>query len=363
MSSHPPRFGSPDDLNTRDREHYDVARMMRGWFTKADFAQRYGIAFPLRNKGSIIPSDYCTNRENKGNTKYPRFLEWDGGSKYRFVGLGDDGASAFSGALQKGLPPPPRPAPVTTSKPASPRHRPNAARFLPAPGRIMTLDAESVRTAILAYNRDPKVQAQERQAAGVLSNGFEAGRVASQLATLDQAYSTRSVGADLVVVAQRIEHGFDRWTSLLSAATPLTERVTDSAVLGELMAYFLDGPTRRTPRSLATKALHFAAPKCFAPADTYAANLLGGLLDAGGWSHTSDLDSRGMTTWYADYLGVIHAIGIANRSLLQQLISLDAESATGTQQERVRGLPKILDKILWWLGRPDQAGSSAQLFQ
>lgn len=129
------------------------------------------------------------------------------------------------------------------------------------------------------------------------------------------------------------------------------------------MAFFLDGPTRRTPRSLATKALHFSAPKCFAPGDTYAADLLGQLLGAGGWNDTDGLDSQGMTAWHYDYLGVIHAIGAANSSLLQTLIALDAESAPGPQHARVRGLPKILDKILWWLGRPDQAGSGAQLFR
>jgi len=361
MNSHSARFRSPDDLNTRDREHYEVASGMRGWFDKAEFVQRYAIAYPGRNTGSIIPSDYCINRENKGNAKYPRFLEWDGGSRYRFVGLG--GAGAGADAAVHSLPSPPTPVPAAVTTTSTPRHRRGEARFLPAPGRSLTLDAETARAAILAYNHDPKVQAQERQAAEALSSGFEAGRVARQLAALDRAYSTRSVGADLVVVAQRIEEGFGRWTTLLSTATPLVDRVTDSAVLGELMAFFLGGPTRRTPRSLATKALHFAAPKCFAPADTYAADLLGRLLGAGSWADTADLDSRGMTAWYSDYLGVIHTIGTANRALVQTLIALDAQSAPGAQQERVRGLPKILDKILWWLGRPDQAGREARLFQ
>lgn len=358
MSNHPSRFRSPDDLNTRDREHYEVANGMKGWFNKADFVQRYAIAYPNRNAGSIIPSDYCVNRENKGNAKYPRFLEWDDGSKFRFVGLRGEGAGA--GATIRSLPPPPSAVPA---KGAAHRPRQGEARFLPAPGRSLTLDPETARVAILAYNRDPKVQAQERQAGEALRSGFAAGQVVSQLVALDHAYSTRSVGADLAVIGKRIEEGFGRWTTLLFATTPLVDRVTDIAVIDELLAFFLDGPTRRMPRSLATKALHFAAPKCFAPADTYAADLLGRLLDAGTWSDTADLDSRGMTAWYSDYLGVIHAIGTANRSLVQTLIPLDAESAPGAQQERVRGLPKILDKILWWLGKPDQVGRESQPFR
>lgn len=357
MSSHSPRYASPDDLNPRDREHYEVASGMKGWFNKAEFAQRYGIAYPNRNAGSIIPSDYCVNRENKGNAKYPRFLEWDGDARYRFVGL--RGEAAGAGPTVQSLPAPSSPMPATAS---TPRPRRGEARFLPAPGSSLTLDAETARAAILAYNRDPKVQAQERQAGEALRSGFVAGQVARQLAALDHAYSTRSVGADLVVIAKRIEEGFGRWTTLLSSATPLDVRVTDITVLGELVAFFLDGPTRRTPRSLATKALHFAAPKCFAPADTYAADLLGRLLGAGGWADTVDLASRGMTTWYCDYLAVLHAIGAANRSLLEELIAIDAQSAPGPQHDRVRGLPKIIDKILWWLGKPDQAANNSSLF-
>lgn len=143
---------------------------MSGWFDKGQFVQRYGIAYPNRNTGSIIPSDYCVNRENKGNAKYPRFLEWDGDSRYRFLGLGSKGSGG--GAATQSIAPPPVAAPPKTS---TSRPRRAAARFLPTAGRSLTLDAETARAAILAYNRDLKVQDQERRAAEALRGGFVAG--------------------------------------------------------------------------------------------------------------------------------------------------------------------------------------------
>lgn len=85
-----PKYRSAEDLNERDREHYQVSVGLTGWFDKARFVDRYRGMFPDRNQGSIIPSDYCLNRENKGNQGYPRFLEWDGDKKYRFVGFGEE---------------------------------------------------------------------------------------------------------------------------------------------------------------------------------------------------------------------------------------------------------------------------------
>lgn len=84
-----PKCRSAEDLNERDREHYEVSANLAGWFDKSRFVDRYRVMFPLRNQGSIIPSDYCFNRDNKGNQVYPRFLEWDGDKNYRFVGIGD----------------------------------------------------------------------------------------------------------------------------------------------------------------------------------------------------------------------------------------------------------------------------------
>ncbi|MEQ1632550.1 MAG: hypothetical protein ABL997_09265 [Planctomycetota bacterium] len=175
MSSHESPFRSLVDLNTRDREHYEVASTMQGWFDKAEFVKRYAIAYPDRNKGSIIPSDYCVNRHNKGNAKYPRFLEWNGDSSYRFLGLGDTGAA--TGATVRSLAAPRNAMPARTSASSS---RQGTSRFLPAPGRSTTLDVESARAAVVAYNRDPKVQSQEMQAGEALRGGFTAGQVDGQ---------------------------------------------------------------------------------------------------------------------------------------------------------------------------------------
>jgi hypothetical protein len=82
-----PHFRSAGDLNPRDTEHYHVAQSFGGLFTSAQFRERYSAMFPTRRKNSIIPSDYCFNRENKGNHLYPRFLIWQRDSVYTFVGL------------------------------------------------------------------------------------------------------------------------------------------------------------------------------------------------------------------------------------------------------------------------------------
>jgi hypothetical protein len=87
------RYRSFDDLNPRDREHFEVARSLSSNFTAAEFKERYADIYPARAAGSIIPSDYAFNRENKGNHLYPRFLEWHGGHRYSFVGL-DGGEQA-----------------------------------------------------------------------------------------------------------------------------------------------------------------------------------------------------------------------------------------------------------------------------
>ena len=89
MTYHQPnsRFRSPADLNRRDREHFEVARSLGPNFTRAEFLNQYAKLYPKRTCGSIIPSDYCFNRENKGNRLHPRFLIWHSGSTYSFVGL------------------------------------------------------------------------------------------------------------------------------------------------------------------------------------------------------------------------------------------------------------------------------------
>ena len=81
------KYVSRENLPVVHREHYDVARSFHGPFTRADFLKQYGKMFPQRTEGSIIPSDYCFNRENKGNAMHPRFLWWEDSGKYAFVGL------------------------------------------------------------------------------------------------------------------------------------------------------------------------------------------------------------------------------------------------------------------------------------
>ena len=82
-----PKFRTPDDLPSAHREHYEVARSLAGWFTPSRFRQQYRQMYEERAPGSILPSDYCFNRDNKGNTNHPRFLLWDNGSQYLFVDL------------------------------------------------------------------------------------------------------------------------------------------------------------------------------------------------------------------------------------------------------------------------------------
>lgn len=125
-----PKYRSADDLNERDRQHYQVSASIAGWFDKARFVDRYRGMFPDRNQGSIIPSDYCFNRENKGNQGYPRFLEWDGDKKYRFVGMGD-------GAM----PPSPRPESSSVQTRRSP-----SARGAPPTAPVVGPDTIWLRT-------------------------------------------------------------------------------------------------------------------------------------------------------------------------------------------------------------------------
>ena len=78
---------SADKLSALQREHYQVAKEIEGFFDRASFCELYHRLYPERKEGSIIPSDYCFNRENKGNARHPRFLWWDGDRNYIFAGL------------------------------------------------------------------------------------------------------------------------------------------------------------------------------------------------------------------------------------------------------------------------------------
>jgi hypothetical protein len=78
---------SVDRLSVLQREHYQVANEIEGFFDRAGFCELYHRLYPDRKEGSILPSDYCFNRENKGNVRHPRFLWWDGDRSYIFAGL------------------------------------------------------------------------------------------------------------------------------------------------------------------------------------------------------------------------------------------------------------------------------------
>lgn len=350
---------TPDELNARDREHYEVAKALVGWFTGSDFRDRYRRMYPQRNTGSILPSDYCINRHNKGNASYPRFLEWDNDRSHRFVDLKT--VERTTSAPPTPLPPAPVPAVQTRSHRATSRAA--TVLFTPAPGRSLVLNADTATRAITAYNSDREVLGQEERAFEMLGSGLHRGRVLEQLRALDAAYRTRSVGADLAKIAATIEERWTDWSGLLMAVRPLSDEIPPPEIIGPLMRFFLASGMRRSPRSLAAKALHFAQPLAFIPADSYAVDKLGEELDAGSWSDTDGLGAEGMAAWYASYLQVIHDIGAVNPGLVGTLHGLDQKTGDRPAFNRLRGLPKLMDKILWWAGREERRGATVNLFQ
>jgi hypothetical protein len=351
-----PRFRRPEDLPRLHREHYEVAKLLGGPFEASQFKSQYRQLFPDRTPGSILPSDYCFNRENRGNSLHPRFLLWNGGFSYRFVDL--DGPSGPNSV------PPSKPGDVSIPL-AVPRpgFRRAEKRFLVPPSASLSLNAEEVRAAIHGFNVHDVVQRQEEAAYRALGSGFARGRVAEQLRILSRAYSTRTHGSDILIIADAIERDWDRWVALLAAAPNLAHQVAPVRLTRELLVYFLDQGTQRRPRSLATKALHFAAPQSYAPVDAYAVNTLGKELNlrSGAYTATEGLDSADMARWYTGYLEVIHLIGRKNQRLLDELMILDSQEGVARHFKRVCGLPKIIDKILWWRGRPS-AGLPTKLF-
>ena len=52
---------------------------------KSELEARYGT-----NPTSVIPSDYCYNRWNKGVTTQKPILDWVGPGEYRFIGPDKD---------------------------------------------------------------------------------------------------------------------------------------------------------------------------------------------------------------------------------------------------------------------------------
>ncbi len=256
-----PRYRVSNDLNQRDREHHEVAASIQGDFTAGQHKARYRARFPQRNESSIIPSDYCFDRDNRGNSGYPRFLIWDGEKRYEFIDL-DGVGSRVDNAVG------PQPTGAATPKeqprssPAKPglRGRSRGRLFLPENGVSQRLRRDEAERAIRAYNSDPDVLGQERRAFAALGTGFRRGYVVDQLRALDAAYSTRSVGSDLQVIGDTIEREWESWSDFLQLALSLDEEVIALERLRSLLEPFLGSSTRRKPRSLATKALHFGSP-------------------------------------------------------------------------------------------------------
>lgn len=341
------RYKTPDDLNNCDREHYEVAKSLVGSFTPARFVSRYRDMYSSRKRGSIIPSDYCFNRDNKGNVRHPRFLLWDGGREYLFVGL--DGKS-WNHAISD------------VEKAATPQRK-TRRRFLPTPHASLILKPAVAISAITAFNADADVQPQESRAFGALGSNFQRGKVLEQLRELIVAYSTRTSHADSAIIATAIENSWEKWCYLLSDLPDLAKEVVPDEVTYELLAFFLDQDTEKKPRSLATKALHFAAPLSYIPADSVATNKLGKELKAGRWWHTHGLGLDGMAAWYTDYMEVIRQIGAVNQDLILLLLQIDSKTSNVPKYARALGLPKLIDKILWWLGKEAKQGRDKKLFQ
>jgi len=165
-----------------------------------------------------------------------------------------------------------------------------------------------------------------------------------------------------VTIAAAIESDWSTWTSTLASCSELSEETPDPSGVQVLMAYFLASETRRRPRSLATKALHFARPGSFIPVDTYTGNLLGQELDAGSWEQTQGMGAQPFAAWYLSFLRVVHEIGDDNSDILPELFELDRATFTTSGAERTRGLPKLLDKIMWWVGLERKRGNQIALF-
>lgn len=58
-------------------------------FSRDEIIEAVVISFPGTNKGSVIPSDYCYNKTNKGNGfgfPFPLFEYYDGGT-YKYLGV------------------------------------------------------------------------------------------------------------------------------------------------------------------------------------------------------------------------------------------------------------------------------------
>ena len=246
---------------------------------------------------------------------------------------------------------------------ARPSARSHTRRFVALRLGPYFLEPKIAERAIRDYNADPVLLAQERSAFKSIGQGFRQGAVGSQLRGLNAAYSTRSSLDDLAVIAAALEARWGRWKSLLAGIRRLDIAVPDAGRVADLLHFFLGQNTQRKPRSLATKALQFARPKAFIAVDTYTADKIGHELDAGCWADTAELGAEGMALWYGDYLTLIRKIGAENKELFTRLWHIDESTAPEAWSNRLRGLPKLLDKILWWAGREQKRGKNVKIFR
>lgn len=76
-----------DRLTGRNLEHYEVAKTFEAEFTLSDFKDKYLSKYPSREPGSILPTDYAWNNDQRAKDEYPSFLEICDRAKYKFVGL------------------------------------------------------------------------------------------------------------------------------------------------------------------------------------------------------------------------------------------------------------------------------------
>lgn len=90
---HNPRYSRKSDLGPVAGEHYEIARSFGfGWFERTEFIDRYTRRHPERPRTSIQPADFRFNEPSPSKSELPHFLEWDGASRYRFVGLDGTGS-------------------------------------------------------------------------------------------------------------------------------------------------------------------------------------------------------------------------------------------------------------------------------
>lgn len=338
-----PLYRTPSDLPSVHREHYEVAKQLNGIFGALEFREQYQCMFPGRPPGSILPSDYCFGRDNEGNLRHPRFLLWNGSVGYVFVGL--DGRYDRHAQIE----------------PTSTRSNFGIRGF--GRSRPFHLDPAVAEEAVRRFNADDKVMGQEMRVLEALPDGLLRSQLRQQLRAIARAYSTRTSNHDIDVIANAIKRGWDEWEALISKLADLEHQVPDASTIRGLIGYFLSQKTEKKPRSFATKVLHFARPRAFVSVDGFAANLLSNEIGSPCWSTTANLGTDEMANWYEAYLETLHAIGEDNRDLIAELIELDASEATDPRFDRLRGLPKMVDKVLWWCGRERKQKRLVQAFQ